>query len=74
MRYLLIVLVLLVIFLFPRKKKCEIEVVVTNVSERKGSIELAIFNDPEVFLLKNKSFKIKDLQARYHRMGVVFHL
>jgi len=31
--------------------------VVTNVSERKGSIELAIFNDPEVFLLKNKSFK-----------------
>ena len=57
MRYLLIVLVLLVIFLFPRKNKCEIEVVVTNVSERKGSIELAIFNDPEVFLLKNKSFK-----------------
>ena len=64
MRYLLIVLVLLVIFLFPRKNKCEIEVVVTNFSERKGSIELAIFNDPEVFLLKNKSFKKYSKKAK----------
>ena len=48
---------MLVIFLFPRKKRCDIEVLVTNISLYQGSIKLAVFNEPEVFLEKNKSFK-----------------
>ena len=57
MRYTLIILVVLVIFHFPRKKKYNIEVLVTNITLHQGTIELAIFNESEVFLEKNKSFK-----------------
>lgn len=56
MRYVILVLVLLVIVLFP-KKKCDIEVEVGPIHQQQGSIELAIFDKPKVFLQKNKSLK-----------------
>ena len=57
MRCLLILLVLMVVFLFPKKEKYDMIVIVNNISQCKGTIELALFDDPEVFLQKNKSFR-----------------
>ena len=57
MRYLLIVSVALLIVFYPKAKKYDIEVVVSNINTQKGNIELAIFDKSEVFLQKNKSIR-----------------
>ncbi|MGB2457981.1 MAG: DUF2141 domain-containing protein [Flavobacteriales bacterium] len=56
-RYLLIVSVALLIFFYPKVKKYDIEVVVSNINTQQGNIELAVFDKSEVFLQKNKSIK-----------------
>lgn len=57
MRYLLIVSVALLIILYPKAKKYDIEVMVSNINTQKGNIELAVFDNSEEFLQKNKSIK-----------------
>lgn len=57
MRYILIVSVALLIILYPKAKKYDIEVVVSNINTQQGNIELAVFDNSEVFLQKNKSIK-----------------
>ena len=57
MRYILIVSTALLIILYPKVKKYDIEVVVSNINTQQGSIELAVFDKSEVFLQKNKSIK-----------------
>lgn len=56
-RYLLFVSVALLIILFPKTKKYDVEVVVSNINTRQGTIELAVFDKPQLFLQKNKSIK-----------------
>lgn len=56
-RYLLFVSVALLIILFPKTKKYDVEVVVSNINTQQGTIELAVFDKPQLFLQKNKSIK-----------------
>ncbi|MBL6662509.1 MAG: DUF2141 domain-containing protein [Flavobacteriales bacterium] len=56
-RYLLIVSVALLIILYPKAKKYDIEVVVSNINTQQGNIELAVFDKSEVFLQKDKSIR-----------------
>lgn len=56
-RYLLFVSVALLIILFPKTKKYDVEVVVSNINTQQATIELAVFDKPQLFLQKNKSIK-----------------
>lgn len=56
-RYLLFVSVALIIILFPKTKKYDVEVVVSNINTQQGTIELAVFDKPQLFLQNNKSIK-----------------
>ena len=49
-RYLLFVSVALLIILFPKTKKYDVEVVVSNINTQQGTIELAVFDKPQQFL------------------------
>ena len=54
---LLYILVLLLIAFFPKRKTVNLEVTVSNINSSYGSIELAVFNTPHLFIKKNKAYR-----------------
>lgn len=56
-KVLLYILVLLLLALFPNKKTVDLEVTVRNIIEKSGNIELAVFDNPRLFIKKNKALR-----------------